>query len=79
MRGAVLLAAAATASIVTVDATSAAQSPFIYPWCRRAPRTDGGVTSCYFASYQQCRTTLPEPGGYCYYNHAYRGHGRLYR
>lgn len=52
---------------------AAAQSPTSYPWCARIPKTDGDATSCYFASYQQCRTTLSGIGGYCYqspYYHA---------
>ena len=79
MRGAVLLAAAATASIVTVERDLSSSIAVHISMVPSRAETDGGVTSCHFASYQQCRTTLPEPGGYCYYNHAYRGHGRLYR
>jgi hypothetical protein len=48
MRGAMLTAAAAVASIMTAAATSSAQSPYSYSWCRRTPKTDGYVTSCYF-------------------------------
>jgi Protein of unknown function (DUF3551) len=79
MRGAMITAAAAVASIMTAAATSSAQSPYSYPWCHRTPKTDGDVTSCYFTSYRECMTTLSGIGGYCYYNHAYRGRGRLYR
>jgi hypothetical protein len=49
-----------------------AQSPTSYPWCARYYK-EGAPTSCYFASYQQCMTTLSGIGGYCYespYYHA---------
>jgi hypothetical protein len=44
---------------------SSAQSPYDYPWCSRQLGF-GGPTSCYFASYQQCLTTVRGIGGYCY-------------
>jgi hypothetical protein len=77
MRGAILMAAATAASIMTAVATSAAQSSYSYPWCGRTPNTDGNVTSCYFSSYRQCMAMLTALGGYCYYNHAYRRRGSL--
>ena len=49
-----------------------AQSPTSYPWCAHV-YSRGGPTSCYFKSYEQCRTTLMGVGGYCYqspYYHA---------
>jgi hypothetical protein len=42
-----------------------AQSPTSYPWCAHV-YSRGGPTSCYFKSYEQCRTTLMGVGGYCY-------------
>ena len=68
--------------------TASAQSPYSYPWCAREFKQDGGVTSCYFTSYQQCMTTISGVGGYCYqspYYHAApakapvrpRRHGRV--
>jgi hypothetical protein len=78
MRWFAVVAVAAVASILTGAATSA-QSSYSYSWCRGTPKTDGNFTSCYFTSYRQCMTTLSGPSGYCHYNHAYRGRGRLYR
>jgi Protein of unknown function (DUF3551) len=43
---------------------ASAQSPTSYPWCVR--KKDGGASSCYYASYQQCMTTLSGIGGLCY-------------
>jgi hypothetical protein len=51
---------------------ASAQSPTSYPWCAKYYK-EGAPTSCYFASYQQCRTTLSGIGGYCFespYYHA---------
>jgi hypothetical protein len=43
---------------------SNAQSPYSYPWCA----TDfgaGGARSCYYASWEQCMTTIFGIGGIC--------------
>jgi hypothetical protein len=45
---------------------ASAQSAYSYPWCGKSRLEEGGATSCYFASYQQCMTTLSGIGGYCY-------------
>jgi hypothetical protein len=45
---------------------ASAQSAYSYPWCARGVKMDGGSTSCYFASYQQCMTTQSGIGGYCF-------------
>jgi hypothetical protein len=44
--------------------SSSAQSPTSYPWCFM--KKDGGSSSCYYTSYQQCMTTLSGIGGYCF-------------
>jgi hypothetical protein len=62
----------AAALLGEIDATSA-QSPYSYPWCAKSFKKEGGGTSCYYSSYQQCMTTLSGIGGYCYespYYHA---------
>jgi hypothetical protein len=48
-----------------------AQSPTSYPWCLKGAK--GGGMSCYFTSYQQCRTTLSGTGGYCLRSPYYQG------
>jgi Protein of unknown function (DUF3551) len=56
----------AAALLGEIQAASA-QSPTSYPWCSRyTGRGMGGVTSCYFTSYEQCRTTVLGIGGYCF-------------
>jgi hypothetical protein len=60
------------AAALLADQTASAQSPSSYPWCARYYK-EGFPTSCYFTSYQQCKTTLSGIGGYCYespYYHA---------
>jgi Protein of unknown function (DUF3551) len=49
-----------------------AQSSNSYPWC--AVQADkAGATTCYFSTYEQCRSTLGGIGGSCVRNPSYRG------
>jgi Protein of unknown function (DUF3551) len=51
---------------------ASAQSATSYPWCAKYYK-EGSPTSCYYTSYQQCKTTLSGIGGYCFespYYHA---------
>jgi Protein of unknown function (DUF3551) len=58
-----LIAAGLLGEIQTVSA----QSPTSYPWCAKYFGSwMAGATSCYFTSYQQCRTTLSGIGGVCF-------------
>jgi uncharacterized protein DUF3551 len=51
-----------------------AQSPTSYPWCAKYFGSwMAGATSCYFTSYQQCRTTLSGIGGACFKSPYYHG------
>ena len=53
---------------------ASAQSPTSYPWCARYYGSwMVGATSCYFTSYQQCRTTLSGIGGVCFKSPYYQG------
>jgi hypothetical protein len=61
------------AALMGATELASAQSPYSYPWCARQGGRQGGTTSCYFTSYQQCMTTISGIGGYCYqspYYHA---------
>jgi hypothetical protein len=61
-----------TAALLGEIQAASAQSPYSYPRCARYYK-EGSPTSCYFTSYQQCKTTLSGIGGYCYespYYHA---------
>ncbi len=45
-----------------------AQSPYSYPWCAIYPGDSngpGGAMSCYYTSWEQCRTTMLGIGGNC--------------
>src|SRR5712671_3243657 len=47
---------------------SNAQSPYSYPWCAIYPGDSngpGGAMSCYYTSWEQCRTTMSGIGGNC--------------
>jgi hypothetical protein len=58
MRGAILIAAVALASIMAVSATATGQAVYSYPWCGRTTKTDSNVTWCYFMSHEQCKATV---------------------
>jgi hypothetical protein len=63
----------AAALLGEIQAASA-QSPTSYPWCARYFGSwMAGATSCYFTSYQQCRTTLSGIGGVCFKSPYYYG------
>ena len=45
-----------------------AQSPYSYAWCAILPGAgsgSGGAMSCYYTSWEQCRTTMFGIGGNC--------------
>ncbi len=44
---------------------SSAQSPYSSPWCAIYGRRGGGAMSCYYTSWEQCRTTMLGIGGNC--------------
>ena len=54
------------ATLLSEIQAASAQSPTSYPWCARYFDRRGGTTSCYFASREQCMTTVSGVGGYCY-------------
>ncbi len=61
--------------LAALSATTAshAQSAYDYPWCALyGGRGGGGATSCYFATYEQCRQTLSGIGGSCIRSPYYR-------
>jgi len=54
---------------------SHAQSPYSYPWCAIHPgdgNGPGGAMSCYYTSWEQCRTTMFGIGGNCVQSPYYR-------
>jgi|SRR5258708_5023436 hypothetical protein len=45
-----------------------AQSPYSYAWCAILPGAgsgSGGAMSCYYTSWEQCRTSMSGIGGNC--------------
>jgi len=52
-----------------------AQSPYSYPWCaiRGGTNSGGGAMSCYYTSWEQCRTTMSGLGGNCVQSPYYHG------
>ncbi len=44
---------------------SDAQSPYSYPWCALGGTRDSNALSCYYTSWEQCRTTMSGIGGLC--------------
>jgi len=48
--------------------SNAQQSPYSYPWCAILPGAgsgSGGSMSCYYTSWEQCRTSMSGIGGNC--------------
>ena len=45
--------------------TSRAQSPYSYPWCALGGPKNSNALSCYYTSWEQCRTTMSGIGGIC--------------
>jgi hypothetical protein len=76
MRSRILLLALVSAALMEVTGPASAQSPYSYPWCSVQTAAKGGTTTCYFASYAQCMTTISGIGGWCYQNPAYNGASR---
>ena len=60
------------AGVTSLAGSAQAQSAYSYPWC--AVQADkSGATSCYFATYAQCRATLQGIGGICIRSPYFRG------
>ena len=50
-----------------------AQSPYSYPWCSLGGQRDTNALSCYYESWEQCRTTMSGIGGICVTSPYYHG------
>jgi hypothetical protein len=54
--------------------SASAQSPTSYPWCAKYYESwNFSSISCYYTSYEQCRTTMSGIGGVCIHSPYYRG------
>jgi len=64
----IIMLIVAAAALLGETQVSNAQSPYSYPGCAVRSGTGdfgGGGMSCYYTSWEQCRTTLSGIGGNC--------------
>ena len=54
-----------TAALVGKTQTGNAQSAYSYPWCSLGGTRGSNALSCYYTSWEQCRTTMSGIGGLC--------------
>jgi len=65
-----------TAALLGEMQVSNAQSAYSYRWCAILPGAgsgSGGAMSCYYTSWEQCRTTMSGIGGNCVESPYYHG------
>jgi len=65
MRKPIIVPFVIVAALLGETPSSSAQSPYSYPWCAIYPGGQGlgGAMSCYYTSWEQCRTTMFGIGG----------------
>src|SRR6267154_2164642 len=66
---------AIAAAVLGETQISNAQSSYSYAWCAILPGAgsgSGGAMSCYYTSWEQCRTTMSGIGGLCVASPYYR-------
>jgi hypothetical protein len=70
----IVLFVVATALLSKMQVSNA-QSPYSYPWCAIYLGGTGspGAMSCYYTSWEQCRTTMLGIGGNCVVSPYYHG------
>jgi hypothetical protein len=76
MRKLIIVPFVVAAALLGETEISNAQSSSSYPWCAILPGADsgsGGAMSCYYASWEQCRTTMFGIGGLCVASPYYHG------
>src|SRR5712671_2565177 len=75
MRMAIIAPFVVAAVLLVETQVGNAQSPYSYPWCAILPGAgsgSGGAMSCYYTSWEQCRTTMSGIGGLCVASPYYR-------
>jgi hypothetical protein len=55
----------ASAALLGETQVSNAQSAYSYPWCSLGGTRGSNALSCYYTSWEQCRTTMSGIGGLC--------------
>jgi len=76
MRMAIIAPFVVAAALLVETQVGNAQSPYSYPWCAILPGAgsgSGGAMSCYYTSWEQCRTTMFGIGGNCVESPYYHG------
>jgi len=61
------------AALMGETQVSNAQSAYSYPWCSLGGTKGSNALSCYYTSWEQCRTTMSGIGGLCVASPYYRG------
>jgi len=75
MRMPIIALFAIAAALLDETQISNAQSSYSYAWCAILPGAgsgSGGAMSCYYTSWEQCRTTMSGIGGLCVASPYYR-------
>jgi hypothetical protein len=65
MRPPIIALFAIAAALLSETQISNAQSPYSYPWCALGGTRGSNALSCYYTSWEQCRTTMSGIGGLC--------------
>jgi hypothetical protein len=65
MRMAIIAPFVIAAAFLGETQVSSAQSPYSYPWCSLGGKRGSNALSCYYTSWEQCRTTMSGIGGNC--------------
>src|SRR5215469_10787849 len=60
------------AALLGETQVSSAQSAYSYPWCSLGGIRGSNALSCYYTSWEQCRTTMSGIGGNCVESPYYR-------
>ena len=74
MRMPIIALFAIAAALLGETQISNAQSSYSYAWCAILPGagSGSGAMSCYYTSWEQCRTTMSGIGGLCVASPYYR-------
>ena len=65
MRMPIIALFAIAAALLGETQISNAQSAYSYPWCSLGGTRGSNALSCYYTSWEQCRTTMSGIGGLC--------------
>ena len=68
----IVLFVVAAALLGETQVSNAQQSAYSYPWCSLGAGKESNSLSCYYTSWEQCKTTTAGVGGYCVESPYYR-------